>query len=170
MSHKYDKDTEYHRVAYHTLLRQFMIFWQGDYSNLEYKQRFKEQMEVLEAYNWGFLFEKSPGSTEQEIATLGLDAEIRGDVEKAQVSARGKYLATAFSIRSNMRLYKELILSLKNEYTKHQKNYPKYLTDMNGLMVMFELTRLILMSRGRNEGMNFGNVTVKPRTGGDGDH
>ena len=78
--HKYDEDTEYHRVAYHTLLRRFMIFRQGDYSNLKYKQRFKEQMEVMEAYNGGVLFWKSPGATAREIATLGLDAEIRGDV------------------------------------------------------------------------------------------
>ena len=42
LSHKYDKDTEYHHVAYQTLLRQFVLFRQGDYSNLEYIQRFKE--------------------------------------------------------------------------------------------------------------------------------
>ena len=41
LSHKYNEDTEYHHVAYHTLLRHFMMFRQGDYSNLEYKQRFK---------------------------------------------------------------------------------------------------------------------------------
>ena len=51
--HKYEEDMEYHHVAYHTLLRRFMMFQQGDYSNLEYKQRFKEQIEVLEAYNGG---------------------------------------------------------------------------------------------------------------------
>ena len=33
LSHKYDKDTEYHHVAYHTPLRCFMLFQQGDYSN-----------------------------------------------------------------------------------------------------------------------------------------
>ena len=33
LSHKYEKDTEYHHVVYHTLLRCFMIFHQGDYSN-----------------------------------------------------------------------------------------------------------------------------------------
>ena len=37
----YDKDTEYHHVPYHTLLCRFMLFYQGDYSNLEYKQCFK---------------------------------------------------------------------------------------------------------------------------------
>ena len=31
--HKYDEDTEYRCVAYHTLLRRFMLFCQGDYSN-----------------------------------------------------------------------------------------------------------------------------------------
>ena len=49
LSHKYDEDTEYHHVVYHMLLRCFMIFCQGDYSNSEYKQRFKDQIEVLDA-------------------------------------------------------------------------------------------------------------------------
>ena len=35
-SHKYNEDTEYHHVAYHTLLRQFMLLRQGGYSNSEY--------------------------------------------------------------------------------------------------------------------------------------
>ena len=35
LSHKYDVDTEYHHVAYHTLLCRFMLFQKGDYSNLE---------------------------------------------------------------------------------------------------------------------------------------
>ena len=90
LSHKYDEDMEYHHVAYHTLLPRFMIFQQGEYSNSEYKQRFKEQIKVLEAYNGGVLFGNSPEATEREIATLGLDAEIEADVEKSQVPARGK--------------------------------------------------------------------------------
>ena len=59
-----------------------MLFRQGDYSNLGYKQRFKEQIYVLEAYNGGVLFGNIPGATAREIATLGLDAEIGADVEK----------------------------------------------------------------------------------------
>ena len=51
--HKYDEDTEYCHIAYHTLLCGFRLFRQGEYINLEYKQRFKEQIEVLEAYNGG---------------------------------------------------------------------------------------------------------------------
>ena len=42
--HKYDEDTEYHLVAYHTLICRFMLFRQGEYSNSEYKQRFKGKM------------------------------------------------------------------------------------------------------------------------------
>ena len=53
LSHKYDKETEYHHVGYHTLLRHFMLFRQGDYINLEYKQCFKGNIDVLEAYNGG---------------------------------------------------------------------------------------------------------------------
>ena len=113
MSQKYDKDTEYHHVAYHTLLCSFMLFQQGDYINSEYKQGFKEQIEVLEAYNGGVLFGNIPGATARDIVTLGLDADIEGYVEKSQASARRKYLATAFLLSSDRRWYIELILSLK---------------------------------------------------------
>ena len=68
---------------------------------------------MLEAYNRGVLFGNSLGDTAREIATLGLDAEIEGDVEKSQVSARRKYLATVFMLSSDRRRYGELILSLK---------------------------------------------------------
>ena len=60
---------------------------------------FKENIEVLDAYNRGVLFGNSPEAMAGEITTLRLDAEIEADVEKAQVSARGKYLATAFLLR-----------------------------------------------------------------------
>ena len=63
----------------------------GDYSNSEYKQRFKEQIEVLEAYDGGVLFGNSPGDTARDIAMLELNADTEGDADKAQVSARGKY-------------------------------------------------------------------------------
>ena len=42
--HKCDKNTGYHYVAYHTLIRRFMLFQKGEYSNSEYKQWFKEQI------------------------------------------------------------------------------------------------------------------------------
>ena len=71
---KYDEDTEYHHVAYHMLLRQFMLLRKGEYSNLECKQRFKEHIEVLEAYHRGVLFRNIPGATVREIAMLGLNA------------------------------------------------------------------------------------------------
>ena len=103
LSQKYDKNTEYHHVAYHMLLCQFMLFRQGDYSNSEYKQWFKEQMEVLEAHNRGFLFGNSPGATAREIAMLGMNTETKGDVEKVQVLARGKDLATKLLLGSDRR-------------------------------------------------------------------
>ena len=56
---------------------------------------------------------------------LGLNAETKGDVEKAHVSAKGKYLATAFLLRSDRRQYGELIPSLKKDNAKQQKNTPK---------------------------------------------
>ena len=121
---------------------------------------------MLEAYNRGVLFGNSPGATAREIATLGLDAEIRADVEKSQASARGNYLATALLLSLDRRRYGKLVLSLKNDYAKQQKNYPKTLTDMYGLMVEFEPTRPTAVSGWRNEGMNFDNVAVDPGTGG----
>ena len=51
--HRYYEDTEYHHVAYHTLLRRFMLFRKGEYSNFEYKQRFNEHIEVLEVFKGG---------------------------------------------------------------------------------------------------------------------
>ena len=62
--------------------------------------------------------------------------------------------------------YGELILSLKNYYVKLHMNYPKKLTDMYGLMVVFNPTRAIPVSGGRNEGLNFGNVAAESETAG----
>ena len=72
----------------------------------------------MEAYNGGVLFRNSPGATAREIALLGLNAEIKGDVDKSQISARGKDLATPFLLSSDMRRYGERILSLKNNCEK----------------------------------------------------
>ena len=76
---------------------------------------------MLESYNGVVIFLNSPVDTVGEIATLGLNAETEGDVEKVQVLARGEYLATAFLLRSDRHWYGELILLLKNDYVKQQK-------------------------------------------------
>ena len=75
-----------------------------------------------------------------------------------------------FLLSSDRRQYGELILSLKNDYTKQQRNYPKTLTDMYELMVAFDPTRETPVSGGRNEGLNFGNVVADYKTTGDRDH
>ena len=90
-----------------------MLSQKGYYRNLEYKKSFKEQIEVLEAYNRGVIFGNSLGATAQEIAMLGLDVESEGNVQKAQISERRKYLATAFLISSDRSRYSEQILSLQ---------------------------------------------------------
>ena len=41
---KYDKDMEYHHVAYHMILYCSMIFIQGGSRNSEYKKRLKEKI------------------------------------------------------------------------------------------------------------------------------
>ena len=69
-----------------------MLFRQEEYINLEYNQRFKEQIEVLKAYNGGVIFGNSPGETARDIATLGLDAEIEGDVKKSASVRKKKIL------------------------------------------------------------------------------
>ena len=124
---------------------------------------------MLEAYNGGVLFGNSPGDTARKITLLDIYAERADDVKKAQISMRGKYLATAFLIRSDRRRYGELILLLKNDYTKQQSNYPKTLTDMYGIMVAFEPTRATPLARGRNKGLNFGNVVADSKDPGTGD-
>ena len=91
----------------------------------------------------------------REIVMLGLNTKTEGDVEKLHVSARVKYLLTAFLIISHRHQYGELVLLLKNDYTKQQKNYPKTLTDIYGLMVAFYTSRETLVSRRRKEGLNF---------------
>ena len=80
-----------------------MLFRQGDYSNLENKQSFKDQIEVLEAYTRGLLFGNRLGDTAREITLLGLNVVTKGDVEKAQILARVKYLETVFLLRSDIR-------------------------------------------------------------------
>ena len=56
---------------------------------------------MLEAYNGGVLLWNSPGPMAQVNTIAGTDAETKGDVEKAQISERGKYLATAFLLSSD---------------------------------------------------------------------
>ena len=60
---------------------------------------------MLEAYNRGVLFEKILGATAQEITILELNAENKGNTEKAQISARGKYLATKFVLSPDRHRY-----------------------------------------------------------------
>ena len=59
--HKYEKEMKYHNVAYHTILRRFMLFCQDDYIKSEYKQHFKEKIKVLGAYTWEVAIRKQPG-------------------------------------------------------------------------------------------------------------
>ena len=76
---------------------------------------------MLEAHNGVVICRNSLGATAREIAMLRLDAETKGDVDKLQVSAMVKYLATAFLLRLDRRRYGELILLLKNDYAKQQQ-------------------------------------------------
>ena len=75
-----------------------------------------------------------------------------------------------FLLSTERRQYGELILSLKNDYAKHQRKYLWTLPDMYGIMGVFEPTRVTAVAGGRNEGLNFGNVVVASEVTGDGDH
>ena len=88
---------------------------------------------MLEAYDGGVLLRNSLGATAREIAIMGMNVETKGNVEKAQVLARGEYLETAFLLSLDRRRYRELILSLKNDNAKQQRNYPRTLINMYGL-------------------------------------
>ena len=80
--------------------------------------------------------------------------------------SRVKYLATAFLLRLDRCQYGELILDLKNDYAKQQRNHPKTITDMYGLMVVFEPTRMAAVTGGHNEGLKFGTVANDTKYGG----
>ena len=56
--------------------------------------------------------------------------------------------------------YGELIISLKNDYARKQSNCPRTLTNMYGLMLVFNPTRKTPVSRGRNEDPYFGNLVA----------
>ena len=57
----------------------------------------KEHIEVTEACNGGVLFGNILGATSREIATLGLDTEIGGDMEKITGVGKGKILGDRIS-------------------------------------------------------------------------
>ena len=80
-----------------------MLFRQSNSSNVEYKRRFQEHLEIIEIYNGGILFGNSPGATAREVKVLGIDTDASKDVEKARVSERGKYLAVELLLSSDRR-------------------------------------------------------------------
>ena len=59
---------------------------------------------------------------------------------------------------------------VENYYTKQQPSYPKTLTGMYGLMVVFEPTRATPVAGGRNEGLNFRNAVTDSEGTGNGDN
>ena len=78
---------------------------------------------------------------------------------------RGKYLALPVLISSDCRRYGDLVVALKNDYAKQQKNYPKTVKEMYGIMVVFEPTRVAPVAGGFYDVVNSGNVTTKIEEG-----
>ena len=70
---------------------------------------------------------------------------------------------------SESKRYGELILSLKNDYMKQHRNYPRTLIGMYRLMVVFELTGATPVAGGRNKCLNFGNVVANSKVAGNRD-
>ena len=66
----------------------------------------------------GVVFVNILVATARNITLLRLNTESADDMDKAQISARGRYMATAFLLSSDRRRYGDLILSLKTNYTK----------------------------------------------------
>ena len=58
---------------------------------------------------------------------------------------------------------------MKNDYAKQQRNYPRMLIDMYMLMLAFFPTRATAVARGRNKGLNIGNVVNDSKVTGDRD-
>ena len=84
-----------------------MLFRKGDSSNSKCKQRFKEKIDMLEAYNGGTLFANVPRDPAREVKLLYLDANRKDNVEKARTSERAEYLATMFLFSSDRCRYEE---------------------------------------------------------------
>ena len=57
---------------------------------------------------------------------------------------------------------------LKDYYAKQQMNYTRNLTDMYGLIVVFDPTRATPVFGGRNEGLNLGTCPPTPKAQGTG--
>ena len=70
------------QVAYHMLVHRFVLFRQGDSSNVEYKTEGSESSwRFIDTCNGVILFGNSPGATEWEIKVLGIDPDISKDVQ-----------------------------------------------------------------------------------------
>ena len=95
--------------------------------------------------------------------------EKKGGVKTARSLERSKYLTVALLLRLDQCRCGNLILDLKNNYAKQQKNNPKMLTDMYGLMVVFDSARVAPVTVGHNEGLNFSNVATDNEDKGGGD-
>ena len=59
---------------------------------------------------------------------------------------------------------------MKNEYAKQQRNYPRNLTNMYGLMVAFDPERVTPVAGGCNDGLHFGNEVANSEGTWNGDH
>ena len=101
------------------------------------------------------MFGKTPRATDRDIKLLELDTNSKDNSKKAQTLEKGKCLATAFLLFPDRRQNGELILTLKNDYTKQQRNYSKTLTYIYGLMVNFYPTSVAVVTGVNNEGLNF---------------
>ena len=66
----------------------------------------------------GVVFVNILVATARNITLLRLNTESADNMYKAQISVRGRYMATAFLLSSDRRRYGDLILSLKTNYTK----------------------------------------------------
>ena len=115
---------------------------------------------MLGAYNGGTLFRNVPGATAREIKISEMDANGKDGIDKAHTLARGEHLPTAFLLSLDRRRYGELTLALNNDYAKHQRNYPNTLTNIYGLMVAFDPTRVVAVTEGHKKGINFRNVAT----------
>ena len=128
---KYE-DRKFQPLALHQVKQSFYSFNQGNLSNSEYLQQFKNRSEMAESHGTDLtdravavmLMKQNPVDAAKNFETGLSDAE-----RKLYLDAAGDLCqAVAFLVQSDKRRYGELLSDLENDYTKGLSNYPKSLT------------------------------------------
>ena len=118
---------------------QFYAFRHNELSINEFYKQFIAWTEVIDGYNGGEeKFGSSTGGTARELRILALDANSANDIATAKEVVREKYLTIAFLLVSDLKRYGKLLLDLRNDFAKGQKNYPTTMRAEKSLMISYD--------------------------------